>query len=351
MDLPNRRNSYKLMWRVSLTYFLTVCDTMRSRFVLLLLPFVFTGCSRSNGPPPFNAPPVRVVCTTTIVADIVKRVGGDRVAVESLMGPGVDPHKYLPTAGDKAKLEKAHLVFFNGLHLEGKMVDTFEKAAGKYRATAVTKAMDQSELRHAEIDGLSQDRERGGGESSAEHDPHVWFDVKLWSKAVGPVRDALSELDPTGKDLYTANAAAYLAELEALDKEVREQLARVPPEKRVLVTSHDAFGYFGRAYGFEVRGLQGVSTASELGLKNRTDLANELGRRKLPAVFTETSVPDDGLKAVLETVLKDHKHTVRLIGGDDALYSDALGEPNGPGGTYAGMVRHNVRVIVEALTK
>ena len=147
------------------------------------------------------------------------------------------------------------------------------------------------------------------------------------------------------------NADKYLAELDALDKDVREQLARVPAAKRVLVTSHDAFGYFGRAYGFEVLGLQGVSTATELGIKNRQDLADALGRRKIPAVFTETSVPDDGLKSVLETVLKDHKHAVRLIGGDDALYSDALGAPGGSGGTYADMVRHNVKVIVEALLK
>jgi manganese/zinc/iron transport system substrate-binding protein len=298
------------------------------------------GCSGSKGgPPAFEGPPVRVICTTTIVADLVKRVGAARVAVETLMGPGIDPHKYLPTAGDKSKLERAHLVFFSGLHLEGKMVDTFEKSRGKYRATAVTSTMDKANLRHAEIDG--------GG----EHDPHVWFDVKLWSKAVEPVRDALVALDPAGADQYRANADKYLAELDALDREVREKLGRVPPEKRVLVTSHDAFGYFGRAYGFEVKGLQGVSTATELGLKDRSELADLLGRRKIPAVFTETSVPPDGLKSVLETVRKDHKHTVRLIGGDDALYSDALGEPNSPGGTYAGMVRHNVDVIVEALTK
>ena len=313
---------------------------MRSRIVLFaLIPVTLVGCSGSSGPPEFTAPPVRVVCTTTIVADVVKRVGGDRVIVESLMGPGVDPHKYQPTAGDKAKLEKAHLVFFNGLHLEGKMVDTFEKNKNKYRTTAVTKNMTDRELRHAEIDG--------GG----EHDPHVWFDVKLWQKAIRPVRDALIELDPAGTDTYNANAVSYFDELEALDKNVREQLGRVPAEKRVLVTSHDAFGYFGRAYGFEVKGLQGVSTATELGLKNRADLANELGKRKLPAVFTETSVPDDGLRSVLETVQKDHKHAVRLVGGDDALYSDALGEANSPGGTYTGMVRHNVKVIVEALTK
>jgi manganese/zinc/iron transport system substrate-binding protein len=260
------------------------------------------------------------------------------VEIETLMGPGVDPHKYLPTAGDKAKLEHAHLVFFNGLHLEGKMVDTFEKGKDRYRAYAVTRDLDHARLRKAEIDG-------------GEHDPHVWFDVKLWMQTVNVVRDELTSLDPDGGDTYRANALAYLTELEALDAEVREVLNRVPKEKRILVTSHDAFGYFGRAYGFEVRGLQGVSTASETGTKDTKELADLLGKNRIPAVFTETSVPPEGLKSVLETCRKDWKHEVTLIGGDDALYSDALGEPNSPGGTYPGMIRHNTKVITEALSK
>jgi manganese/zinc/iron transport system substrate-binding protein len=298
-----------------------------------------TGCSSSDGPPPFEGPPVRVVCTTTIVADVVQRVGGERVNVQTLMGPGVDPHRYLPTAGDKLKLEQAHLVFFNGLHLEGKMVDTFEKAKGRFRAFAITRDIDRSELRPAEVDG------------SGEFDPHVWFDVRLWMKTVNCVRDELTVLDGAGAEVYARNAAAYLKELDALDKEVREKLSTVPKEKRVLVTSHDAFGYFGRAYGFEVRGLQGVSTASETGTRDRQELAAFLGKNRIPAVFTETSVPAEGLKAVLDTVGSDWKYEVKLVGGDDALYSDALGKPSEPGGTYPGMVRHNVNVIVGALTR
>lgn len=297
-----------------------------------------SGCSNS-GPPPFEGPPVRAVCTTTIVADVVQRVGGDRARVETLMGPGIDPHRYLPTAGDRARLESAHLVFYNGLHLEGKMVDTFEKSNGRMRAVAVTRTIDHGQLRHAEIDG--------GG----EHDPHVWFDVRLWMKTVECVRDELSALDPDGRNLYHSNAQTYLTELDALDKEIRAKLDTVPKEKRVLVTSHDAFGYFGRAYGFDVRGLQGVSTASETGTAGVQELANFLGKNRIPAVFTETSVPSDGLKAVLAAAQKDHGHTVRLVGGDNALYSDALGEPNSPGATYPGMVRHNVGVIAEALSK
>jgi manganese/zinc/iron transport system substrate-binding protein len=298
------------------------------------LAAALTGCS--SGPPEFKEPPVRVVATTTLVADLVQRVGGDRVTVEALMGPGVDPHRYQPEMPDRKKIDNAHLVFFNGLHLEGKMTDTFAKSKGRIRGYAVTDAIDKSLLRHADIDG-------------GEHDPHVWFDVTLWAKCVGTVKDALTSLDPAGKDTYEANAKKYLAELDALDKEIRTELAKVPPEKRKLVTSHDAFGYFGRAYGFEVKGLQGVSTASETSTKDRAELAKYLGENKIPAVFTETSVPDEGLKAVLDTTRSDYKHAVKLVGGDDALYSDALGAAGTPGATYAGMIRHNVAVIVKAL--
>ena len=303
-----------------------------------LAALAFTGCSGGE-PPAFEKPPVRAVCTTTIVADVVQRVGGDRVKVETLMGAGVDPHRYLPTAGDRAKLEAAHLVFYSGLHLEGKMTDTFEKSHGRMRAVAVTRTISESELRPAEIEG--------GG----PHDPHVWFDVKLWSKTVGCVRDELAALDPAGADTYRANADAYLKELAALDAEIRVTLDRVSTEKRVVVTSHDAFGYFGRAYRFEVKGLQGVSTVSETGTPDRQRLAEFLGKNRIPAVFTETSVPDAGLKAVLDTCRSDWKHDVKLVGGDDALYSDALGEPGTPGGTYPGMIRHNAETIVKALTR
>lgn len=299
-----------------------------------VLVFGLPGCS--SGPPAFDKPPVRVVVTTTMVADLVQRVGGDRVTVDTLMGPGVDPHRYQPTAGDRKKIESAHLVFFNGLHLEGKMTETFEKSRGRIRGYAVTDRIDKAQLRHADVDG-------------GEHDPHVWFDVLLWSKCIDPVKDAFVALDPAGKDTYEKNATAYRTELEMLDKEVRAEVAKVPESKRKLVTSHDAFGYFGRAYGFEVKGLQGVSTASETSTKDRKELAKYLGENKIPAVFTETSVPDEGLKAVLDTCQSDYKHAVKLIGGDDALYSDALGEANTSGATYAGMIRHNVKVIVESL--
>jgi manganese/zinc/iron transport system substrate-binding protein len=175
--------------------------------------------------------------------------------------------------------------------------------------------------------------------------------VKLWSETVGTVREALVALDPQGARLYGENAEKYLFELALLDNEIREKLAKVPKEKRVLVTSHDAFSYFGRAYDFEVIGLQGVSTASETGTAQRDRLANVIGQRRIPAVFAETSVVDEGLRAVLDDVRKKYKHDVKLVGGEEALYSDALGPPDSPGGTYPGMIRHNVKVIVEALSK
>lgn len=295
------------------------------------------GCS-PGGPPGYHeGEPIRVVCTTTLVADLVSRVGGDRVQVDTLMGPGVDPHRYLTTTGDRAKLDAAHLVFFNGLHLEGKMTDVLERADGRYRGFAVARNLPQDLLRPAD-DG-------------AEHDPHVWFDVALWAKCLPGVKGMLADLDPAHAAEYAANAEAYAKELAALDAEVRAAVAKIPADRRVLVTSHDAFGYFGRAYGFEVHGLQGVSTASETGTPDRQRLARLLGEKKVPAVFTETSVPDDGLKAVLDTALKDFGQRVKLVGGDDALYSDALGPAGSPGATYPGMVRHNVAVIVGALGK
>lgn len=278
---------------------------------------------------------VRVVATTGMIADAVKRVGGDRVSVTCLMGPGVDPHRYTPTPGDLAALSRAKVVFFNGLHLEGKMTDVLEHGRGP-KAIAVTRNLGPKQLRTGE-----------GADGS--HDPHVWFDVKLWTACVEAVRDGMCETDPGHAPEYTANAEAYLKELAALDAEVRSKADAIPKDRRVLVTSHDAFGYFAAAYGFEVRGLQGVSTAAETTTKDVTDLAQFLGTRKVPAVFGETSVPPKGLQAVLDAVKAKYHFDVKLVGGDDALYSDALGEPGTPGDTYTGMVRHNIGVIASAL--
>ena len=299
---------------------------------LLLLSLLGAGCSSAPPPP-------TIVTTTSMIADATKRIAGSHWHVECLMGPGVDPHKYQPSAGDLSRLSGAKLILFNGLHLEGKMVDVLEKPAKGRKAVAVTRDLKESDLRASEP----------GMETI--HDPHIWFDVRLWKKCVDTILEELCVLDPAHADEFRANAAAYQKELDELHKEVLAKAAKIPADKRILVTSHDAFGYFAAAYGLEVHGLQGVSTATESGTQDVEALAKIIGEKKVPAVFTETSVPSKGLEKVLSTVKERYKFDVRLIGDDDALYSDALGEKDSSGATYIGMVRHNIDVIVKALSK
>lgn len=275
---------------------------------------------------------VRVVATTTIVADAVREVGGDRVEIVTLMGPGIDPHLYKASEGDVLRLASADIIFYNGLHLEGKMSHVLARVSERVPTVAIAERIDPSLLRRPpEFEGA--------------YDPHVWFDVRLWMIAVEAVRDGLITVDPTHAAVYQANAERYLAELDELDRWVRQEIAKIPPERRVLITAHDAFGYFARAYGFEVYGLQGVSTAAEAGVADVQALADLIVERRIPAIFVETSVPPRFIEAVQEAV-RARGFAVR-IGGQ--LYSDALGDPGTPAGTYVGMVRSNVETIVQAL--
>ena len=275
---------------------------------------------------------VRVVATTTIVADAVREVGGDRVEVITLMGPGIDPHLYKASEGDVLRLASADIIFYNGLHLEGKMSQVLARVGERVPTVAIAERIDPSFLRKPpEFEGA--------------YDPHVWFDVRLWMIAIEAVRDGLATVDPTHAAVYQANAERYLAELDELDRWVRQEVAKIPPERRVLITAHDAFGYFARAYGFEVYGLQGVSTAAEAGVADVQALADLIVERRIPAIFVETSVPPRFIEAVQEAV-RARGFAVR-IGGQ--LYSDALGDPGTPAGTYVGMVRSNVETIVQAL--
>jgi manganese/zinc/iron transport system substrate-binding protein len=306
---------------------------MKNTVSLLVLAstslFLLPGC----GPKPEPS----VVCTTSIIADAAKRIAGPHLKIDCLLGPGVDPHKHQPSAGDIGKLASAKLVLFNGLHLEGKMVDLLEKPQSGRKAIAVTRTLDEKkELRQAEVDG-------------GAHDPHVWFDVKLWMKCVAVIRDELCELDPAHATEFRQNAAEYLKELELLDAEVREKVNKLPANRRILITSHDAFGYFGAAYGFDVRGLQGVSTASESSISQVQEMVNLIAEKQIPAVFTETSVPPAGLLKVIEGVKSKSQLDLKVVGDDEALYSDALGEPGSTGATYPGMVRHNINVITKYL--
>ena len=298
----------------------------------LLALLVGTGCDPKEKPDPLVAEKYRVVTTIGMITDIVKNVGGERVEVIGLMGPGVDPHLYKPSAGDVQKLDSASLIFYNGLHLESKMGDLLN--VGKYRdkTFAVTDAVDRSLLlTPSEFEG--------------QYDPHLWFDVTLWMKAVEKVRDVLSEYDPDNTLMYWSNAERYLAKLAELHEYVKAQAERVPPQQRVLVTAHDAFNYFGKAYGFEVRGLQGISTATEAGIADVQELTTFIAERRIPAIFVESSVSTRSLKAV-KAAVKSKGFNVK-IGGE--LFSDAMGNEGTPEGTYVGMVRHNIDTIVKAL--
>ena len=298
----------------------------------LIVLLIGTGCEKKQRDASV-AGKYRVVTTIGMITDIVKNVGGDHVEVIGLMGPGVDPHLYKASAGDVQKLNSVRLIFYNGLHLESKMADILAKMSGNTETVAVTDAVDRSLL-------LTPPEFEG------QYDPHLWFDVTLWMKAVGKVRDALSAFDPDNALAYWSNAQRYFAKLAELHEYVKTQAERVPVEQRVLVTAHDAFNYFGKAYGFEVRGLQGISTATEAGIADVQELATFIAERRIPAIFVESSVSSRSLEAV-KAAVKSKGFDVE-IGGE--LFSDAMGNEGTPEGTYIGMVRHNIDTIVAALT-
>lgn len=274
--------------------------------------------------------PINVVCTTGMVAELARHVGGDRVAVTQLMGDGVDPHLYQASPGDVNTLSRADVIFYSGLHLEGKMADLFARLARSRPAFAVAEHVPASRLL---------------GDGDGAHDPHVWFDVSLWREAAGVVRDVLKAFDPPNAGAYQKRADAYGQRLDRLHDYAKKQLATIPKERRVLVTAHDAFRYFGRAYDLEVKGIQGISTESEAGVREVNELVAFLAGRKIKAVFVESSVSDKNVQALLEgCAARGHKV---VVGGE--LYSDAMGKPGTPAGTYVGMVEHNVDTIVKAL--
>jgi len=274
--------------------------------------------------------PIRVVCTTGMVADLVRTVGGERVKIAQIMGEGVDPHLYKASPGDVNLLNEADVIFYSGLHLEGKMADVFVRMARKKPTFAVTEYIPE---------GRVLDNPEGA------FDPHLWFDVSLWREAAGVVRDALKAFDPKHAAEYQGRCDAYQSELARLHEEVKSRLAAVPKDRRVLVTAHDAFRYFGRAYDVEVRGIQGISTESEAGVREVNALVAFLVERKIKAVFVESSVSDKNVTALLEGCAAKG-HTVD-IGGE--LFSDAMGKEGTPEGSYVGMIRRNVDTIVKAL--
>jgi manganese/zinc/iron transport system substrate-binding protein len=275
---------------------------------------------------------IKAVATVGMVADVVKNVGGERVEVTGLMGPGVDPHLYKASEGDVRALEEADIVFYSGLHLEAGLSGVLERMGDLGNAIAVTDGVERSNLiAPPEFEGA--------------YDPHVWFDVSIWMNTVPAVRDALIKLDPQGAEIYRANAEKYLVGLQELHDYVKERASELPEERRILITAHDAFNYFGRAYGFDVRGLQGISTQSESSTSDVQLLADFIVEMQVPAIFIESSVPQRNVEA-LQAAVRAKGFDVR-IGGE--LFSDAMGDPGTVEGTYIGMVKHNIDTIVSAL--
>lgn len=298
-------------------------NSVKLIFVSLFLLLMATSCSSSQ------KKKLNIVTTTGMIGDLVTNIAKDKAKVTSLMGSGVDPHLYKATHGDLRSLQNADIIFYNGLHLEGKMQDIFDKLAKKRAVFAVTASLDKKKI--MEVDGA--------------HDPHVWFDVSIWIEATKEVLVKLEKKDPSNKDFYNENAKKYISDLNDLHEWIKKEILTIPKSSRMLITAHDAFGYFGKAYGMEVKSLQGISTASEFGLNDIKQLKEIIIDRKIKAVFVESSVPKKFLQSLVEGVKAKGKDLE--IGGE--LYSDAMGLKDTAQGTYIGMVKHNVNVIISAL--
>ena len=299
---------------------------------LLAVPLAFTGLTAST-----LAAPLPVTTTTTMLTDMVKEVGGNRVKVDGLMAPGVDPHLFKPTAPDVLKLSRAKVIFYNGLMLEGKMADLFGRMSKRgTKVVAVASAIPNDQLLHpSDFEGHA--------------DPHVWGDSRLWAKCVDVVVKTLSDADPAGRAYFAERGAAYQKQLIDLHSWATKRFAEVPKERRVLVTSHDAFNYLGRAYDLDVVGLQGISTESEPGLADIAKMVDLIKARKVKSIFVESSVAPTAIKRIA-------KDAGVSIGGE--LFSDACGTPGEKHtahgetydvGTYLGMMKHNVNTAVDAL--
>ncbi|MCB0036784.1 MAG: zinc ABC transporter substrate-binding protein [Anaerolineales bacterium] len=300
--------------------------------ILLLVGLLAAACGGSESPNEADNGKLNIVATIGQVTNIAQEVGGDHVEVIGLMGPGTDPHLYVASASDVDKLQNADIIFYNGLFLEAQMEEVLEQIGENKPAIPVSRDIDRDILLPS-------------AQYEDEYDPHIWFDVTLWSEAVKTVRDVLAEQDPAHAADYNANAEAYLAELEELHQYVQDRAAELPAEQRVLVTAHDAFNYFGRAYGFEVLGLQGISTASEASTADVQDLADYIAANQIRAIFVESSVPVRNIEAV-QAAVANRDWNVE-IGGE--LFSDAMGDSGTAEGTYIGMVEHNIDTIVGAL--
>ncbi len=300
-------------------------------FIYIIALLMVVSCGKTTEE---DAPrgPLKIVATTGMIYDAVVNIAGDSVEVQALMGPGVDPHLYKATQGDLQKLTDADLILYNGLLLEGKMGEILSKLGRIKPVVAVAEVLDTANL-------------LGSPLYEDAFDPHIWFDVSLWKQVVAEVSRTIQEHDPDRAGYYQLNTDRYQTQLDILHSTVGEEIAAIPENQRVLITAHDAFEYFGRAYNIEVRGLQGLSTLSEPGLKDVTDLVDFIIDHNIKAVFVETSISERSINAVVEGC-RQKGHEVQ-IGG--SLYSDAMGDFGTSEGTYLGMVKANVITITAAL--
>jgi manganese/zinc/iron transport system substrate-binding protein len=295
--------------------------------------FAFCAFFPAGSPAQAASEKLKIVATTGMIGDAARQIGGDLVEVKSLMGPGVDPHSYRQTRTDIAAMIRADLVIWHGLYLEAQMEEFMGDLAKKRNVVAAAEALPKNLLRSHDI-------------YKEKYDPHVWMSPKLWTKVVIAIRDAMIEAKPDARATFEANAEKHLADIAKLTDYSTKILASVPEKGRILLTAHDAFNYFGAAYGFEVLGIQGISTESEAGLNRIKELVDMLVARNIGAVFVESSVSGRNISAVVEGA-QARGHRV-IIGGE--LFSDALGEPGTYEGTYIGMIDHNTTTITRALS-
>lgn len=296
--------------------------------LVLWVSISFISCKKESGHTKF-----KVVTTTTMITDLLQNIGGDSIQVVGLMGAGVDPHLYKASEGDVEKLTSADAIFYNGLHLEGKMVEIFEKMQHSGKKT------------YALSNGLPEESIISSANFAGSHDPHMWFSVENWLMSAKYAAQKLSELKPNSKDYFSQNLEKYTKQLKDLEKQLHQEANSLPKEQRILVTAHDAFSYFGKEYDFNVVGLQGISTATEAGTKDMLDLATFIVKNKIPAIFVESSVPKQTILALQKAV--ESKGFNVKVGG--MLYSDALGNADTPEGAYIGMYLYNMKTIVNAL--
>ena len=308
---------------------------LKKALVMLMvgIPFLLGACSNESEKTSTIPDTDRIQIVTTIsqIGDPIVVIGGDRVEVESLMGPGVDPHLYKATQGDINKLQNADIILYNGLHLEGNMGEIFAKMSENKTTVGLGESLDKEKLLTDEDGAI---------------DPHIWFDVDLWKEALDVAVEELKKLSPDDADYFEENKQKYFSQLDELKKEAVEKISSIPQEQRVLVTAHDAFGYFGRMYDIEVIGLQGLSTEDEVGLSDIQSTVKLLIEKQVPAVFVESSINQNSIQAVIDGASKEGLEVT--LGGE--LYSDAMGTKGTEEGTYLGMYRHNVNTIYQALT-